>query len=166
MTKLHLACGNDYTEGYINVDLYNTSKIDQQFDIRKVPYSTNSVDEIKAFHVIEHFDWFEIHDVFQEWLRVLKPGGRLWAETPDLLETCKKFVEADQDGRWNLYGHLFSEAWIPGQTHKFLFTEFQLTDVLTKIGFVKIKRLVPSSKYVTIEQKDPAIFLNMEAFKP
>ena len=61
--KLHLACGDDYIDGYVNVDLYNTKRVDAKFDIRQIPYESNSVDEIKAFHIIEHFDWFEIHDV-------------------------------------------------------------------------------------------------------
>ena len=142
LIKLHLACGDDYTEGYVNVDLYNTKHVDAQFDVKKIPYDDNSVDEIKAFHIIEHFDWFEIHnELLVEWKRVLKPGGRLWLETPDFLTSCKKFIEAEKDGKWNLYGHFFSEAWLPGQIHKFLFTEEQLIDTLEYSGFVGCKRI-------------------------
>lgn len=168
--KLHLACGHDYTEGYINVDLYapEDAKCDVRFDVMKLPYPDNSIDEIKAFHIIEHFHFFEVKDVLNEWYRVLKPGGRLWIETPDFLESCRSFVEGSptmniEDWRILLYNHFFAHPWVPGQTHKFLFTESQLTTNLSWAGFKIIKRSAPASGYVMPHTAH--LFLNMEAFK-
>lgn len=168
--KLHLACGHDYNEDYINVDFYapEDAKCDVRFDVQKLPYPDNSVDEIKAFHIIEHFHFFEIKDVLNEWYRVLKPGGRLYLETPDFLETCKSFVEGSptmgiEQWRILLYGHFFAHPWVPGQTHKFLFTENQLRVNLRWAGFKKINRLPPASKYVM--NHTVHLFLNVEAFK-
>jgi glycosyltransferase involved in cell wall biosynthesis len=168
--RLHLACGHDYTEGFINVDFYapEDARCDVRFDVQKLPYPDNSVDEIKAFHIIEHFHFFEIQEVLKEWHRVLKPGGRLWLETPDFLETCRSFVEGSpvmpiEDWRVLLYGHFFAHAWVPGQTHKFLFTESQLRTNLDWAGFKQVYRLPPSSKYVMNETYH--LFVNVEAFK-
>jgi glycosyltransferase involved in cell wall biosynthesis len=168
--KLHLACGHDYTEGYINVDFYapDDAVCDVRFDVQKLPYPDNSVDEIKAFHIIEHFHFFEIQEVLKEWHRVLKPGGRLYLETPDFLETCRSFVEGSpvmhiEDWRVLLYGHFFAHAWVPGQTHKFLFTETQLRTNLDWAGFKQVNRLPPASKYVM--DHTAHLFLNVEAFK-
>lgn len=168
--KLHLACGHDYNEDYINVDLYAPpdAKCDVRFDVQKLPYPDNSVDEIKAFHIIEHFHFFEVKDLLNEWYRVLKPGGRLYLETPDFLETCRSFVEGSpvmpiEEWRVLLYGHFFAHPWVPGQTHKFLFTENQLRTNLTWAGFKTINRLPPASKYVMNETVH--LFLNVEAFK-
>jgi len=168
--KLHLACGHDYNEDYINVDLYapEDAKCDVRFDIQKLPYDNNSVDEIKAFHIIEHFHFFEIKEILNEWYRVLKPGGKLYLETPDFLETCRSFVEGSptmpiEEWRILLYGHFFAHPWVPGQTHKFLFTESQLKTNLGWAGFQKVTRVRPASKYVMNETYH--LFLTVEAFK-
>ena len=168
--RLHLACGHDYTEGFINIDFYapEDAVCDARFDVMKLPYPDNSVDEIKAFHIIEHFHFFEIQEVLKEWHRVLKPGGRLWLETPDFLESCRSFVEGSpsmpiQDWRVLLYNHFFAHAWIPGQTHKFLFTEDQLRVNFEWAGFKSANRCPPASKYVRPDTYH--LFLNMEAFK-
>jgi len=168
--RLHLACGHDYTEGYINIDFYapEDAVCDARFDVMKLPYPDNSVDEIKAFHIIEHFHFFEIQEVLKEWCRVLKPGGRLWIETPDFLESCRSFVEGSptmniEDWRILLYNHFFAHAWVPGQTHKFLFTETQLRTNLSWAGFKSSNRSEPASKYVRPDTYH--LFLNMEAFK-
>ena len=170
--KLHLACGHDYDEDYINIDLYapKDAKCDVRFDVQKLPYDDNSIDEIKAFHIIEHFHFFEIQEVLKEWHRVLKPGGKLYLETPDFLETCRSFVEGSpipgydiEQWRILLYGHFFAHAWIPGQTHKFLFTETQLRTNLGWAGFKIVNRVRPASKYVMNETRH--LFLTVEAFK-
>ena len=163
--KLHLACGHDYEESYINVDLYapEDAVCDVRFDVMKLPYEDNTIDEIKAFHIIEHFHFFEAQDVLKEWYRVLKPGGVLHIETPDFLESCRAFVEGDGDFRVLLYNHFFAHPWIPGQTHKFLFTEEQLKTNLEWAGFKSSNRCPPASKYVRPDTYH--LFLNMDAFK-
>lgn len=163
--KLHLASGKDYREGYINVDLYqsNTDRVDLIADIRKLPFDDNSVDEILALHVIEHFDFFEGQHVLNEWYRVLKPGGLLILETPDFLETCREFVNCSHARRLELYLHFFAAPWVDGQTHKFLFTEDQLKCQLGWAGFRSSKRIRPLSIYNS-EINEP-VLLAMEAVK-
>ena len=43
----------------------------------------NSVDLIYACHLLEHFGRWEMHEVLQEWYRVLKTGGLLRLAVPD-----------------------------------------------------------------------------------
>jgi predicted SAM-dependent methyltransferase len=163
MIKLNLACGDDYLDGYTNVDLYHDGKVDARFDVSTIPYEDNSVDEIKAFHIIEHFDWHKGKDVLKEWHRVLKPNGRLYLETPDFLASCRDFVNGSPDYRIHLYGHFFSMPWIKGQEHLFLFTEDQLRTHLMWTGFNRVNRLPPASKY--LEHYPAHLFLTVEAFK-
>lgn len=157
--KLNLGCGDMILEGFINCDLYNT-KAEVKCDVSKLPYEDNYADVIYASHIIEHFDFYEAFKVLAEWKRVLKVGGRLVIETPDLLESCRKFVNADEQGRLALYGHFFARPWVDGQVHKFLYTEVQLGWTLGQLGFKDIKR-VPALRYTDCIDQN----LGMECIK-
>jgi GT2 family glycosyltransferase len=164
-TRLNIACGADYRPEYINSDLYplKDCPIDDQVDAREIPYDDGTVDEIRALHVIEHFDFHEGNKVLAEWYRALRPGGKLILETPDLLATCKAFVEGDADFRILMYGQLFACPWIPGQTHKFMFYENQLKVQLGWAGFKSVTRIQPISNYV--HPTTQHLFLAVEAIK-
>ena len=144
--KLNLGCGNMILEGYVNIDLYN-EKADMKCDISKLPFDDNSVDEVYSSHVIEHFDFMAAFDVFSEWKRVLKHGGMIILETIDMVASCKKFVESNEQERINLYSHFFSEPWIPGQIHKFLYTSVQMRWTLEQLGFKDIHQ-VRANRYI------------------
>ena len=162
MIKLNLGCGNDIKEGYVNIDLYS-EKADKKCDIKYLPYENDSVDEILALHVIEHFDMKEGIEVLKEWYRVLKPNGKLVLETPDMEYSCKWFLEADKEWRIKLYGHFFAWPWMKGQQHKFLYTETQLFECLKEVGFQETKRVAPSSIYVVPGKEDA--YLKVETYK-
>jgi predicted SAM-dependent methyltransferase len=145
--KLNLGCGNDLLKGYINCDRYNINA-DRQIDATDlVDFADNSVDEIYASHLIEHFDFYQAQDVLREWNRALKPGGLLVIETPDLLESCRKFVESDQEVRSMMYGHFFAKPWIAGEIHKFLYTKEQLEAFLMNTGFFGVL-FMPPTRYL------------------
>jgi hypothetical protein len=163
--NLHLACGEDYQENFINIDLYPlpTAKIDAKFDVKQIPYDDCTIDCIRALHILEHFSFHEGQKVLEEWYRVLKPEGRLIIEVPDFLATCIDFVNGDNDTRINLYGHFFAFPDLPGQVHKFMFTEDQLMCQLGWAGFKRMQRVQPISNYVmphTVHR-----FLTVEAYK-
>jgi len=164
-TKLNIACGKDYQKDYINMDLYpeEGAVIDAIADAMNLPYEDDSVDEIRALHIIEHFHFHDISNVLKEWRRVLKPNGTLIIETPDLLETCNAFVNGSEDFRILLYGHFFAFPWIDGNTHKFLFTERQLITNLTWAGFKDFERIAPMSNYVRPDTYN--LFLAMKSMK-
>lgn len=146
LKKLHLGCGEIILKDYINVDLYN-DKADVKCDVKKLLFGNDSIDEIYACHLIEHFDFHEAFDVLREWKRVLKVGGKLVIETPDLLESCRKFVELGDEDRVMMYSHFFAKPWVPGEIHKFLYTPKQLSWTLMQVGFKNIERL-PATRYI------------------
>ena len=109
--KLHLGCGNQKHEGFINIDCKKTPATDLICDIRQLPFENDSADEIECYHVFEHFpvclhanvskDYGEKYAslimVLQEWRRVLKPNGKLVIEMPDLDRTMEAYLKADDN---------------------------------------------------------------------
>lgn len=166
LIKLNLGCGDEILDGYINCDMDN-AKADMLFDAAIIPFPDNSVDEIRAYHLIEHFPFQKGLSVLKEWFRALKPNGKLIMETPDLLNTCKTFVESDEQSRIILYGHFF--AWpdlSPYQAHYFLFTETQMIWSLESVGFTNIQRIKPDSIYAAANPNWESCYLKVRATKP
>lgn len=81
-SKLHLGCGEDYREGYHNVDFHDHVKVDQVFDLNvfPYPYEDNSFDEIIAFHVLEHLN--NPFLVMKELHRISKPSAKIYIKVP------------------------------------------------------------------------------------
>jgi predicted SAM-dependent methyltransferase len=160
MLKLNLGCGDLIMDGWVNIDLY-APKADLKCDIAKLPYGPDTVDEMYSCHTLEHFDYFEGFDVLKEWHRVLRPGGILKIETPDLLLSCKEFPQASEYDKINkFYPHFYGLPWLPGGAHKFLYTESQLRWTLEKVGFRNMER-VAALRYIGKE----SICLGMLAVK-
>ena len=83
--KLNVGAGCALEEGYINCDWVAAPGIDAVFDLMQHwPFDDNSVDEVKAFEVVEHLPNL-IHFMDEAW-RVLKPDGTL------IVRTCPPFV--------------------------------------------------------------------------
>jgi len=79
--KLNLGCGEQYWEGYKNIDISNAVPADQYYDINHgIKEKNNSVDEIHAGCVLEQVDDFVF--VLNECWRVLKKNGTLKGYVP------------------------------------------------------------------------------------
>jgi len=80
--KIHLGCGNDYKEGYVNIDLSKEVKPDKVWDLEKtpLPFKENFVEEVLANHVLEHIRNFIplMHDLH----RICKSGALIKIRTP------------------------------------------------------------------------------------
>jgi predicted SAM-dependent methyltransferase len=131
--KLNLGSGCRNIVGYTNVDL--DPRADVHADIRKLPFDDESADEIMAIHVIEHFYRWEVEDVLKEWARVLKPGGKLVLECPDLAKIVRNLVNGgtDQITVWGLYGDPRYRSVI--MTHKWAYTFQTLKAAVEESGF-------------------------------
>lgn len=79
--KLHLGCGDNYKDGWVNVDFVGMVA-DELIDLSVFPWpwENGSAEEVYLEHVIEHFERPEF--VIKEIHRVLKPGGTVTVITP------------------------------------------------------------------------------------
>src|SRR5687767_12210697 len=74
--KLHLGCGAKFLPGYVHMDVQPHVHVDRIGDISDLSaFADESVDEIYACHVLEHFRRQDMYNVLTEWNRVLKVGG-------------------------------------------------------------------------------------------
>lgn len=74
--KLNLGCGIYPEKGYINIDKDDSVKPDIVRDLtRGLPFSSNIIDEVRAYHFLEHLDPNDFVFIIEEVWRVLKPYG-------------------------------------------------------------------------------------------
>ncbi len=89
--KLHLGCGTNKLSGWVNIDSVKGCGPDQVLDLMQpLPYTDESVDEILGEDLLEHFDKYMRFVVFGEWARVLKIGGTITVQVPDLEKILSK----------------------------------------------------------------------------
>lgn len=107
--KLNLGAGGVDYQDYLSVDL-NDKRAHIHMDITKLDFDDNSVTEILASHVFEHLNPYKAFEILQDWLRVLKPGGKLIMEMPDIEKVCRAFLEADLQLRYGLLNVIYGSV--------------------------------------------------------
>jgi glycosyltransferase involved in cell wall biosynthesis len=99
--RLHLGCGNQRLDGYINID-YPPDKhtvvaqlgADFYADITKLSFPAQSVEEVRLHHVLEHFNRGVALGLLVQWHRWLKIGAKLHIETPDALGCARMLASS------------------------------------------------------------------------
>jgi predicted SAM-dependent methyltransferase len=140
--KLHLGCGNKKWDDYINIDLKWS---DWDCDITKLPFGSETAEEIVAIHVVEHFLITEVSNVLAGWRRVLKEGGALVLELP-CWDKVKEHIKSDGPEnmtRWALYGEPSTHKDGFPALHKWCYSRQEMNALLKSVGFSKIKEETP-----------------------
>lgn len=148
--KLNLGCGDKLLQGYVNVDIAQERRglqPDVICDIRKLDvFESDFADEILAIHVVEHFWRWKVVSVLREWVRVLKPGGKMVLECPNLKSACEAFLKnperaalpgpEGQRTMWVFYG---DPRWTdPLMVHRWGYTPQYLTQVMHEAGLTNL----------------------------
>jgi hypothetical protein len=89
--KLHLGCGQNYLDGYTNID-YPSSEhtvqdrfvADRLEDITELRFDSSTIYEVRLHHVFEHFRRSQAAAMIACWNSWLVDGGKLHIEVPDL----------------------------------------------------------------------------------
>ena len=116
LDKLNVGCGKTVVEGWLNLDLFETSSIPygqiEQFfrgededespiylwhlDItRETPIPDGHITSIYASHFIEHLDFEEGTRFLERCYRFMKPGAVIRLSFPDLRLWAQKYIEND-----------------------------------------------------------------------
>ena len=142
--KLNLGCGNKHLQGFVNVDLESNwclRKPNMAADVAKpLPLPDGVVDEVHAYHLVEHFYRWEAFDILADWVRVLKPGGLLVIELPclDKILSIMQHCIATQTEMpenltmWGLYGDPGYGK--PEMCHRWCYSIAEMTAMLEELG--------------------------------
>jgi SAM-dependent methyltransferase len=128
--KLNLGAGSQPLEGYENLD----RKTGQE--IFPLPFADDSVDEVRASHVLEHFSHRQVPDVLKEWLRVLKPNGVLKIAVPDFEWIARNYLAGQpiEVQGYVMGGHIDAD-----DHHGCVFDREELQSALRKAGLYDIR---------------------------
>lgn len=150
--KLHLGCGPDYKEGYVNIDLdeFPNCKVDRKFNLEEpLDYPDNSVEEISAYHLFEHLRFSKIEAVINSWYRVLAPGGKLIMEMPDFDQVLEKAVQNPNDNV--ALASIFGSQDREGQYHHWGWNKTRLKFMLEGVGFKDVTFPPPQDYHKDLE---------------
>ncbi|MGH8019348.1 MAG: methyltransferase domain-containing protein [Opitutaceae bacterium] len=143
MKRVNLGSGTVSKPGFISVDADPDVCPDVVAPATKLPFENDSVDVIEACHLIEHLLPWDVETAVKEWLRVLKPGGHVVVECPDLgkavrwLSAHKDFSAFASRGLRPLFGEVAGEN--AYMTHRWGFTPETLAYLFSHYGFDPVK---------------------------
>jgi predicted SAM-dependent methyltransferase len=178
--KIEVGSGGNPQPGYLHVDvdpgMPGLTAVCRMGD-EPLPFPDGCASEILSNHSVEHVSWLKVDSVVRDWLRVLKPGGRVFLRTPDLEFICKTYLSGrrtdehptDEINMFRIFGDCGHSEWAniklfagqnyPGNFHYFALDMDMLTRLFTKCGFINVRRLSIQPVFSPGE-------IQAEAFKP
>jgi len=153
MTRLNLGAGSVNLEGFEPVDRAVGK------EVYPLPNESGSVAEVYASHVLEHFPQAKVGDVVKEWVRTLKPGGRIRIAVPDLRWIIKAYMN---QAEVPIAGYLMGGQTDENDFHKAVFDEAGLRFLMEQAGLVGIQRWSSGVQ----DCASLPVSLNLEGFKP
>lgn len=142
-TRLNLACGRDYREGYVNIDdksMYEgRMKVDMEADVLALEWKPESVIEVLVCHFMMYIPILKAQEMIDRWYSWLQPGGQLVIETGDLKAIARTILVSSNpeiingtNGAMQLFG------WDTTTGHKWAYCYDTLAPLLAKAGFKEI----------------------------
>ena len=91
--KLNIGCGHRFHRDWVNIDIAPASPEVKKVNILQgLPYPDNSFDVVYHSNVLEHLPKQKGAEMIFECFRVLKPGGILRINVPDLEKICCEYL--------------------------------------------------------------------------
>lgn len=133
--RLHLGCGQQHLDGFINLDHNPSPATDYVGRVDQLICPPDSVERIEAYHLIEHIPQPTLPVTLKHWLDCLAPGGTLVVECPDLDQAIDEYLQGNLERLYSIYGR----QRFPGDAHHWGFNVDRLQSVLASVGFTDIQ---------------------------
>ena len=137
--RLDIGPGDIPADGYVSVAPFGPA--DVAAPMWDLPWPDGVVEEIRAWHCLEHVAAGRVDPSLCEWRRVLRPGGTLDLMVPDLDYACRYWLGLVPPNRpddfatdWSL-ALLFGKQDDEGQFHRTGFNRQRLVAALWRAGF-------------------------------
>ncbi len=161
-TQLHLGCGPDEREGWLNIDYrpssplgFDPAKNFLNYDLRAgLPLPDASADLIFSSHFFEHLRHEHATRLMRDCRRVLRSGGKARFQMPDYEKAMRAYVDRDPaifaDGQAQgllnhmpaysrHWGDLISRAVYEFYEHKYIWDPENLGAALIAAGFSAVR---------------------------
>jgi predicted SAM-dependent methyltransferase len=137
VSKLAIGERGQGSDGWQTFDLMDADILGFMWNI--VGFNSG-VDEIRCIHALEHVEKKMVLPTLREWHRVLRPGGVLTVEVPDLDFVCRHWLTHTPgiEDAWAL-DIIFGRQVDEGEFHKTGFNERLLRAALVEVGFEEPK---------------------------
>lgn len=157
MIKINIGCGKQTWDGFYCVDAVAHKKATRPPDLihafnfdgdrlqNPLPLNDGVSSELHNYHFIEHFYRWEAPALISEFHRLLKIGGRLIMELPDIEKCARNLIKgsSDQLSMWGFYGDPGWEDQF--MCHRWGYTPGSIAALLKDGGFTKINILPPKT---------------------
>jgi ubiquinone/menaquinone biosynthesis C-methylase UbiE len=152
--RLEIGAGEKPHPDYdLHTDLLPLPDIEVRCRIDALPFADDSMDALRANHVLEHQSYQLIEPTLREWARVMRPGARLDIGVPDAKFVAIQWVRGEVDtaeaNYWILGGHAdrmahrgLDERGVPlwfWNAHHTLFDADTLRAAVSQVGFVDVE---------------------------
>ena len=154
--KLNIGAGKQTWPEFFCIDAVENVKASRPLDLihafefekdgalkNPLPLENEIAEEVHSYHFIEHIYFWEAENIVKEFHRLLKEGGKLIIECPDIMKCAHNFINGrtDQMGMWGLYGDWAHKD--PFMMHSHGYHPATITELLKSAGFKQIKILNP-----------------------
>jgi predicted SAM-dependent methyltransferase len=182
--KLHLGCGRNLLEGWLNTDINPVNGSSYRLDsTHPFPLPDDAFHFVFSEHMIEHITFAQGQQMLSECFRVLRPGGVIRISTPDLSFLMDLYKE-DRSDTHSAYIEWATKLIVPESPlasaafvinnfvrawgHRFIYNEQTLRFSLEQSGFSHIvRRQLSESEHYELrtlenESRLPPGFLQLE----
>lgn len=137
-TAVDIGCGplHRVIDGIIpvRVDIREDINPDYRCDVRELPFGNGAFDIVYSSHVLEHFNRSEWKNVLKEWLRLVKTGGKIILNLPNIKWAADMMINKGVIDD-NVLNVLYGQQSYPQDFHYNGLTPERVEDALNEFGF-------------------------------